>query len=72
MINREVCKQCKYFVVCTNNKNGRTIKKLANEKLKEKFEQLYKSDEGQEVYKKRKRESGVVFWPFWQIFELLL
>ena len=32
-----------------------------NEKLKEKFEQLYKSDEGQEVYKKRKEKLVCVY-----------
>lgn len=44
MINRKICHACKHFGVCTNNKNGRTIKRLVNEKLKGKFEQLYKSD----------------------------
>jgi hypothetical protein len=47
--------------VCTTNKNGRTIKRLVNEKLKEKFEQLYKSDEGQEIYKKRKEKVELPF-----------
>ena len=47
--------------MCTTNKNGRTIKRLVNEKLKEKFEQLYKSDEGQEIYKKRKEKVELPF-----------
>jgi transposase len=61
MVNRKICQECKYFGVCTTNKNGRTIKRLVNEKFKEKFEQLYKSDEGQEVYKKRKEKVELPF-----------
>ncbi len=61
MENRKICQECKHFGVCTNNKNGRTIKRLVNEKLKEKFEQLYNSDEGQEVYKKRKEKVELPF-----------
>ena len=55
MVNRLICQECKHFGVCTASKNGRTVKRLVNEKLKEKFEQLYKSNEGQGVYKKGKR-----------------
>jgi transposase len=61
MTNRKICQQCKHFGVCTNNKNGRTIKRLVNEKLKERIEQLYKSDEGQEVYKRRKEKVELPF-----------
>lgn len=50
MANRMICQECKHFGVCTTGKNGRTVKRLVNEKLKEKIEQLYKSNEGQEVY----------------------
>lgn len=61
MTNRKVCQECKHFGLCTTNKNGRTIQRLVNEKLKEKLEQLYKSDEGQEVYKKRKEKVELPF-----------
>jgi len=61
MVNLKICQECKHFDVCTTSKNGRTIKRLVNEKLKEKFEQLYKSDEGQEIYKKRKEKVELPF-----------
>lgn len=59
--NRKVCRECKHFGVCTTNKDGRTIHRLVNEKLKEKLEQLYQSDEGQEVYRKRKEKVELPF-----------
>ncbi len=61
MVNRKICIQCKHFGVCTINKYGRTVQRFVNEKLKEKFENLYKSDEGQEVYRKRKEKVELPF-----------
>ncbi len=61
MVNRKICSQCKHFGVCTTNKYGRTVKRFVNEKLKEKFEKLYQSDEGQAVYRKRKEKVELPF-----------
>jgi transposase len=46
------CSHCKHFGVCTKSQDGRTIIRLINEELKEKFERQYK--QGQEIYIKRK------------------
>ncbi len=53
MANRKICQECKHFGACTTSKNGMMKKKLVNKKLKEKFEQLYKGNNGQEVYPSR-------------------
>ncbi len=55
------CINCRYFGKCTNNKRGRAIIRLKNEKLKEELEALYASNNGQEVYKKRKEKTELPF-----------
>jgi len=55
------CINCKHFGKCTNNKRGRAIIRLKNEKLKEELEGVYASDHGQEVYKKRKEKVELPF-----------
>ena len=54
IMNADNCKQCQNYGVCTKAKKGRKIKRLSNEKAKEKFEQLYEQEENQEIYKRRK------------------
>lgn len=49
------CLQCGNFGVCTKAKGGRKIVRLANEPLKEKFEKLYASAHGREIYARRKQ-----------------
>jgi len=55
------CINCKHYGKCTNNKRGRSIIRLKNEKLKEELEVLYASKEGQAIYKKRKEKVELPF-----------
>lgn len=56
-----LCKNCKEYGICTKSKSGRTIKRLINEEVKEKLENLYESEEGQEIFKKRKQKVELQF-----------
>jgi transposase len=55
------CIKCKHYGKCTNNKRGRCIIRLRNEKLKEELEAIYISEYGQAVYKKRKEKVELPF-----------
>ncbi len=50
----QICKSCKQYGMCTNNKRGRKIVRLVNEKAKERFEATYKEIASQEIYRRRK------------------
>jgi transposase len=54
-----VCLSCKNFGKCTRSRRGRTIKRLHNEELMEKFARQYK--ENGETYKKRKIKAEMPF-----------
>ena len=58
------CLECRHFGTCTTSKRGRTISRLENEELKEQLGSLYESDEGQELYKKRKEKVELPFGHF--------
>jgi len=49
------CLDCRHFGVCTNSESGRKIVRLAKEELKEKFEKLYASARGRQIYRRRKQ-----------------
>jgi hypothetical protein len=49
-----LCRGCKNFGQCTSSKQGRTIVRHVNEKLKEKIETRYCKPEGQKIYQRRK------------------
>ena len=56
-----ICSKCIHCGVCTKSKRGRTINRLKNEAYQEKLAELYKSDYGQEIYKKRKSKVELQF-----------
>jgi transposase len=49
-----ICRNCKYFGKCTKSKTGRRLYRLFNEATKKTLEKIYESQEGQEIYAKRK------------------
>ena len=55
------CVTCKYYGKCTDNARGRSIIRLKDESVKEGLEALYRSDLGQEIYKKRKEKVELPF-----------
>ena len=57
----KVCRKCKFFNICTKNKNGRTITRLKNEEVKERLEKNYETRENQEIYTHRKERAELPF-----------
>jgi transposase len=57
----EYCLNCPYYGICTNSKRGRSIARLKEEVVKEKLEQVYGSEDGQAIYKKRKEKAELPF-----------
>ncbi|MBF0556860.1 MAG: transposase [Nitrospirae bacterium] len=55
------CINCQHYGECTNNKRGRAIIRLKNEKIREEVEARYMSPESQEIYKKRKEKVELPF-----------
>ena len=55
------CRECRHFGICTNAKRGRSIARLKHEELKQGLEARYASEEGQEMYKKRKEKVELPF-----------
>ena len=51
-----VCMACEYFGKCTKSKRGRSVMRLVNEETKERLGKIYKSQEGQKIYDKRKMQ----------------
>lgn len=54
MKNPSVCRSCIHFGKCTSSKMGRRIYRLINEAAKEELEKIYESNEGQQIYRRRK------------------
>lgn len=52
--SKKLCKRCQHYGKCTTDKKGRTIKRLVNEKLKEKLAVQYQTAESQTIYARRK------------------
>lgn len=55
------CLECPHYDLCTDGKRGRSIARLKEENLKEKLEQVFKSENGQAIYKKRKEKAELPF-----------
>jgi transposase len=55
------CLECAHYGVCTNGKRGRSLVRLKEEELREKLEEVYSSERGQAVYKKRKEKAELPF-----------
>lgn len=58
------CGTCPHFGECTSSIQGRSIIRLANEKLKEKLEAQYNQTDSREVYRKRKDKAELPFGHF--------
>ncbi len=61
MPEKTICKQCPHFGVCTKSKQGRTIARLINEKVRQKLEAQYEEPESQTIYKLRKEKAELPF-----------
>ncbi len=55
------CLTCRHFGECTKSPKGRTIKRSLHENLKEQLEQIYESQEGQNIYAQRKQRAELPF-----------
>ncbi|MDD5702483.1 MAG: IS1182 family transposase [Dehalococcoidales bacterium] len=55
------CLECPHYAICTNGKKGRSLARLKEEELKETLEQIYSSEGGQAIYKKRKEKAELPF-----------
>ncbi|MBC8359509.1 MAG: IS1182 family transposase [Candidatus Aminicenantes bacterium] len=64
--NKQTCQSCSHFGICTKSKRGRIVTRLTEEEFKEHLEEVYKSQEGQEIYKLRKQKSELPFGHFKQ------
>jgi len=56
-----LCRECKFYGICTKDKYGRTIRRLKNEKLKQKLASHYDSEEGKKIYARRKEVAELPF-----------
>ena len=61
MKESKACSKCIHWGICTKGKRGRTINRLKNEEYQDKLAELYESDYGQEIYKKRKSKVELQF-----------
>lgn len=61
MEKASLCHECPHYGICTKSKRGRAIIRLKEEELRERLEMRYASEEGQEIYKKRKEKVELPF-----------
>jgi transposase len=61
METASLCRECRYWGICTSSRRGRAIIRLKDEELKKRLEGRYASEEGQTIYKKRKEKIELVF-----------
>lgn len=59
--DRNLCRACRHFGICTTSKNGRRIKRLMNEEIKKKLEQSYTQAESQAIFRLRKQKVELPF-----------
>lgn len=52
--SEKLCLSCRHYGQCTKSKNGRRIKRLHNEEIKQKLEAQYQEAASQEIYGRRK------------------
>jgi len=55
------CRACEHFGLCTQSKNGRRVKRLADEETKLKLEERYQTGESQAIYQLRKQKVELPF-----------
>jgi len=55
------CQQCPHHGTCTTSKAGRQIMRMVDQEIKERFEAIYASPEGQDIYKVRKEKVELPF-----------
>jgi hypothetical protein len=61
MREKTICQGCPHFGVCTTSKQGRTIARLINEKVRQKLEAQYEQSESQAIYKLRQQKAELPF-----------
>ena len=54
IVDKKLCRDCKYYGQCTDSKSGRKIVRLHNEDVKIRLEAQYQAESSQEIYAKRK------------------
>ena len=59
--NSQDCLSCIHYGLCTKGKVGRQIKRLKNERLKDRLSEDYLSDVGQSIYNRRKMKAELPF-----------
>lgn len=60
----EDCRKCIHFGVCTTNGEGRSIDRMEHETLHQKLTAVYKSPQGQAIYRLRKQIVELIFGHF--------
>jgi len=58
---KQNCLTCRHFGECTRSPKGRTIKRSLHENLKKQLEQIYESEQGQNIYAQRKQRAEPPF-----------
>lgn len=59
--NKNICKTCKHYMICTKSKTGRSIDRLPHEETKDHLAKNYESVFGQEIYSRRKLKVELPF-----------
>jgi transposase len=60
-IKRSTCLSCKHFGICTESLIGRKVVRLVKERLRGKFESIYKQPDSQQIYNLRKQKVELPF-----------
>ena len=59
--NRNLCRSCEHFGLCTTSRNGRRIKRLHNEEIRNRLEANYTTKESQAIFRLRKQRVELPF-----------
>lgn len=59
--NKSFCLGCSRFNTCTKSKRGKTVCRLLNEDVRQRFEDQYNEPESQEIYKLRQQKAELPF-----------
>lgn len=60
-ISKSTCASCRHFNMCVRTENGKTVLRLNDEDLKEKFETLYQQPDCRQIYNLRKEKVELPF-----------
>lgn len=58
---KSLCLNCEHYKICTRSKNGRAIRRLINEDLKQRLESNYEKEQSQKIFKLRKQKAELPF-----------